>query len=633
MGNVTIWQNGASERVSFSGTPVLQRVLTQAGFPVDNPCGGRGVCGKCAVKLSGRVSEPNEAERKAGTRLSCQAVLLGDAEVWLEDTRANRIEVSGGETKLGKPMAEGIGAAVDIGTTTVVIELFDLQTGKALATSARMNPQRSVAADVMGRIGAAMKGQGELLKSQIQEALSHMLEEACRDAGIAVTDVQGMVLAGNTTMLYLLTGRDPECLSHAPFEADTLFGGEDQLLGIRVYYPPCMNACVGADITCAVLASGMYENTQTALLCDIGTNGEIALWKDGRLYVTSTAAGPAFEGAGISCGCGSVNGAIDRVWTENGEIRAHTIGDAPAVGICGSGLIDAIAAFLETGQIDETGACEDDSLPLRDGIGADAGKINQQLAQCDNIQHMKSSFHGNIQGNRRFLSENPDAPGGFVHPTRGQEHQIAFAGQFFDHVLPGRQGRPWLNAHIGGAGFRPVPDAQIGHIRVGNRDAFAGHPGAKGHAPGHVLQDHRVVVKQSVPQRQIPVVFQKIPLIIAAQVNLGREAHPVGLAGLGEFQHIILKVLPFFQRNPEAGVPANAEGHGVLALIVYRVLNFYPVFHQPVRDLQPERKRILGQRGLRAPQLQYQPVLRLGCGLELILLSDKTIWFCQIDTA
>lgn len=368
MGNLTIWQNGTSKTVSFDRTPLLQTVLTQEGFSVDNPCGGRGVCGKCAVTLRGSVSEPNEAEQKAGSRLSCQAVLLGDAEVWLADTQVNRIEVSGKTAEIGSPMAEGIGAAVDIGTTTLVVELFDLNTGRSLGTSARMNPQRSVAADVMGRIGAAMAGQGELLRSQIQEAIFQMLSEVYGTAGVDTTAVNVMVVAGNTTMLYLLTGRNPECLSHAPFQADTLFDTEDPLLGIRVYYPPCMNAFVGADITCAVLASGMYKSTQTALLCDIGTNGEIALWKDGRLYVTSTAAGPAFEGAGISCGCGSVNGAIDRVWTENGEIHAHTIADSPAVGICGSGLIDAVAAFLETGQIDETGACDSDTLPLRDGI-------------------------------------------------------------------------------------------------------------------------------------------------------------------------------------------------------------------------------------------------------------------------
>ncbi len=368
MGKLTIWQNGIAHETVFDGTPLLQAVLTQAGFAVDLPCGGLGRCGKCAVKLEGAVSEPNESEQKAGTRLSCQAILLGDCQVWLPDTQNNRIEVSAQEMSTENPLGEGIGAAIDIGTTTVVLKLYDLTTGKVLATAARMNPQRSVAADVMGRIGAALNGQAQMLQDQIVNAIEQLLLEACHSAGVDAKTVDIMVIAGNTTMLYLLTGKNPDCLSHAPFHADTLFGLEAELLGMRVYYPACMNAFVGADITCAVLASGMQNHPETALLCDIGTNGEIGLWKDGQLYVTSTAAGPAFEGAGISCGCGSVDGAIDRVWAEDGKVHCHTIGEVPAVGICGSGLIDAIAAFLETEDIDETGACEEDELPLANGI-------------------------------------------------------------------------------------------------------------------------------------------------------------------------------------------------------------------------------------------------------------------------
>lgn len=368
MGKLTIWQNGAARQTAFEGTPLLQTVLMQAGFAPDLPCGGQGRCGKCAVTLEGAVSQPNPSEQKAGTRLSCQAVLLGDAQVWLPDTRSNRIEVSDRKLRTENPLGQGIGAAVDIGTTTVVLQLYDLSSGRILATVPQMNPQRSVAADVMGRIGAALNGQAQLLQEQILSTLRQLLQAACRSAHVEAEAVDILVIAGNTTMLYLLTGQNPDCLSHAPFLADTLFGTDAVLLGKRAYYPACMNAFVGADITCAVLASGMQNQSDTALLCDIGTNGEMGLWKDGTLYVTSTAAGPAFEGAGISCGCGSVDGAIDRVWVEGGTVHCHTIGDAPAVGICGSGLIDAIAAFLEIGAIDETGACQEDLLPLSNGI-------------------------------------------------------------------------------------------------------------------------------------------------------------------------------------------------------------------------------------------------------------------------
>ena len=143
-----------------------------------------------------------------------------------------------------------------------------------------------------------------------------------------------------------------------------------------------MNAFVGADITCAVFAAGMCEDSRTALLCDIGTNGELALWKGRCLYVTSTAAGPAFEGAGISCGISSIPGAIDRVWVEQDSIQVHTIGGAPAVGLCGSGLLDAIAAGLQLEAIDETGAM-DDPLSLAEGVALQPKDVRAvQLAKA-----------------------------------------------------------------------------------------------------------------------------------------------------------------------------------------------------------------------------------------------------------
>lgn len=385
MALLTIIRDGKSHKFHFSAPMPLDAALERAGFSIPRPCGGRGVCGKCAVTLSGAVSAPNEAERFAGARLSCQATLLGDAQVTLPNTQKDaRIAVDGIDIPVPLvPMDGRLGAAVDIGTTTLVLKLYDLQSGEFLADAAMLNPQTSVAADVMGRIGAAMAGQLTKLHNQITGAIDVLLRTACEKAALPVSHVDKLVLTGNTTMLYLLTCRDPESLSHAPFQADTLFGCWDSILSTETYLPACMNAFVGADITCAVLASGMTERSATSLLCDIGTNGEIALWKGGRLYVTSTAAGPAFEGAGISCGCGSIPGAIDKVWVENDRICAHTIGETSAVGVCGSGLIDAIASFLQTEEIDETGAAEMDTLPLRDGIALEPRDVRAvQLAKA-----------------------------------------------------------------------------------------------------------------------------------------------------------------------------------------------------------------------------------------------------------
>ena len=369
MSELIIVQDGRKTRVAFSGKEKLSALLQRAGMYMAHPCGGRGSCGKCAVTVEGAVSAPNDSERRAGARLSCQITVLGDAVVTLPDSRRDeQIETgTGARAEALRPMPGRYGAAVDVGTTTLAVKLFDLQTGACIATSAARNPQTAVAADVMGRIGAAMAGGLADLQAQVSAEIDRLLQACCAEAGIADSP-ESLVVTGNTTMLYLLTGRDPTCLSHAPFQADTLFGAQAALLGRTAYLPPCMNAFVGADIACAVLASGMCARAETALLCDIGTNGEMALWKDGVLYVTSTAAGPAFEGAGISCGCGSVRGAIDRVWLEDGALRVHTLGDGAATGVCGSGLIDAVAAALESGRIDETGYMEEDSLPLSGGV-------------------------------------------------------------------------------------------------------------------------------------------------------------------------------------------------------------------------------------------------------------------------
>lgn len=412
---LTLWQNETCREISFSGTPTIGALLQQSGIVTPHPCGGRGRCGNCAVRAEGTLSAFTPAEEKAGSRLSCQTKLLGDAAVWLKSDSA-AVEVSGSAPVLGKPMEGSFGAAIDIGTTTLALKLYDLKTGTLLAQRGILNPQGSVAADVMGRIGEAMEGQLPLLQSMVEEAIRNLLETACKETGISGEAVGSLVVTGNTTMLYLLTGRDPACLSAAPFRADCLFDRQDTLLGIPVYYPPCMNAFVGADITCAVLDSGMDLKKETALLCDIGTNGELALWKNGSLFVTSTAAGPAFEGAGISCGCGSIPGAIDRVWLDSGKICCHTIGEAPAVGLCGSGLVDAISAFLETGDIDETGAVEEDFLPL-------AENVRLQPADVRAVQLAKGAIAAGI----RTLLE-------LAQISEEEIHTLYIAGGFGSHL-------------------------------------------------------------------------------------------------------------------------------------------------------------------------------------------------------
>ena len=385
MPTLTIRRGDETAEYRFQGTVTLSQALAEAGFAMAQPCGGRGTCFKCSVlALTGDVSAPSHAETKAGARLACQARLFGDCAVTLPATNAwVAIETDGGPVQLGEPMAGRFGAAVDLGTTTLVARVYSLSTGQLLAQRAGVNPQTAIAADVMSRISAALGGELARLTSMVRDAIAHVLAEACADAGIDAVD--SLCVAGNTVMLYLLTARSPRSLACAPFEADWLFGGEEAqpLAGARLYLPPCAGAFMGADLTCAALSTGLCDQPETVLLADIGTNGELMLWHRGTLYAASTAAGPAFEGGEISQGCGGIAGAIDKVWVEQGRMGAHVIGGGQAKGICGSGLLDAVAALLTLGHIDETGAADAASYALSDGVMLTAGDIRAvQLAKA-----------------------------------------------------------------------------------------------------------------------------------------------------------------------------------------------------------------------------------------------------------
>jgi uncharacterized 2Fe-2S/4Fe-4S cluster protein (DUF4445 family) len=198
---------------------------------------------------------------------------------------------------------------------------------------------------VISRVDRAVKGEGEALKGAVRGVLRQLT---------VGYEIGTSVICANTTMLYLLTGEDPASLAVAPYRAEHLFG---TWVG-NTYLAPCISAFVGADVTAAMLACRLDER-ENALLVDIGTNGEMVLSTDGRLLACSTAAGPCFEGAGISCGTAAVTGAIHRVRAVGREILFETIDGAPPIGLCGTGLVDAVAALLTIGVIDETGYMEE----------------------------------------------------------------------------------------------------------------------------------------------------------------------------------------------------------------------------------------------------------------------------------
>ncbi len=348
----------------------------------EKPCGGHGRCGKCKVAAKGELSELTEAEKKllnkdeleSGVRLSCLTYALGDCEVTTNyHNEKSQIVTNGALPEIEiKPTFKKHGIAIDIGTTTLAARLYDTK-GNLLAQSSRINPQQEWGADVISRIEAALDGKSHELAKAIRQALDDIISELGNIANIDKKEIDDVVITGNTVMLSLLTEQSVEPFSHAPFDVKRLFGEtlmarelelSNLIPNTPIYLPPCISAFVGADTTCAILATQLCEG-ETAMMADIGTNGEMALWHNGKLTVCSTAAGPAFEGVGISMGMRGADGAIDKVSIENGQLKAHVIGDGTPSGICGSGLVDAVACMLDLGIVDEGGYLEDDEFIIQ----------------------------------------------------------------------------------------------------------------------------------------------------------------------------------------------------------------------------------------------------------------------------
>jgi uncharacterized 2Fe-2S/4Fe-4S cluster protein (DUF4445 family) len=346
------------------------------------PCGGKGRCLKCRVRVTGAVSEPSAREKAlltpdelaAGIRYACMAYALGDVTVTpLSAPAHGDVILTEGIARAIRPDPWGRahGLAIDIGTTTVAAYLHRLKDGALLATAVRRNPQATFGADVTSRLDRAMAGEGGSLAKTIRNCVTELLLNVCAQAKLPPQIVDCAVLTGNTSMLYLLTERPPASIALAPFEADCLFGQfvPSETVGlphwIKAYLPRCISAYVGADINTALLAAG-YDRPMEAprLLLDIGTNGEMVLAVGERLLCCATAAGPAFEGAGISRGMPARDGAIHRVWVENGAPAYAVLGDATAQGLCGSGLLDLIAVLLDLGILDETGRLAIDPYTL-----------------------------------------------------------------------------------------------------------------------------------------------------------------------------------------------------------------------------------------------------------------------------
>ncbi len=256
------------------------------------------------------------------------------------------------------------GIAIDIGTTTIAAYLLNFNSGETIDTISGLNSQKIFGADVISRIEYSMQGVGnlKLLQEKILTQVSDLCIFLAERNNISRKNIYSIILAGNTTMLHLFYGIDPAGIAVAPFIPgflgvmslpSSVF--KDFPLSCIIFSLPSISGYVGADIVAGILATKMHERDELSLLIDIGTNGEIVFGNKEKLYCCSTAAGPAFEGAHISCGLGGIPGAVDSVELSDGQITCSTIGNERAIGICGSGIIDIVAVLLKSGLVDFTG--------------------------------------------------------------------------------------------------------------------------------------------------------------------------------------------------------------------------------------------------------------------------------------
>lgn len=355
----------ADEKISChaeGGTTVLEAQIA-AGLVPDAFCGGNGKCGKCKVIIDGKEV------------LACRTVIDRNMTVYTEGGKGNSQILASGHGRqivfepgrLPEEVINPLIAAIDVGSTSVVAYLMDGTTGTLLGTRSILNPQRQFGADVVSRCSYALQNGGDALSSCIRGAVNVLLRELAKQCGKNLEEIVRLVMVGNSCMHHLFLGISTKTLALAPYtpkvtEALRMKASECDIHlhpSAQLWWLPNIGGFVGADTVGCLVATDLETSNKLTLLVDIGTNGELVLGNREGLTACSTAAGPAFEGAKITCGMRGSTGAIDHAYLKNSDIRYHVIDGGEPQGICGSGLLDAVSCMVRLGIVDETGRMEE----------------------------------------------------------------------------------------------------------------------------------------------------------------------------------------------------------------------------------------------------------------------------------
>lgn len=424
MKHFTISFEPDGRQISIHSDATVMEAAGQAGIILNTICGGKGTCRKCLVIL-----EPDGREV-----LACQYRITKDLIIKIPDDSRffeQRIlehgidtEIKDGAQIYDKYVSEDLknkvfGIAVDIGTTSVVVKLIDMTDGKCLATQADLNPQSRYGDDVISRIAYAENDEKLYeLHRVIIDCLNNLVAKICGKAGISAKSIYEICVVGNTTMNHIFLKLPVSQLGQAPYKAFSLEAHDlsaDQLCldmnpSGNIHTIENIAGFVGSDTTAVALAVDIDSANEMTLVVDIGTNGEIVLGTRDKLYAASCAAGPALEGARITCGSRATKGAIEAVVMNEDDIILDVIGNCPARSICGSGLIDTVAVLLELGIIDLTGRFVE-PVKLE-------GKISPAIFSRITRKDGQQVF---------VLSENSDTGGVFLSQKDIRETQLAKA--------------------------------------------------------------------------------------------------------------------------------------------------------------------------------------------------------------
>jgi uncharacterized 2Fe-2S/4Fe-4S cluster protein (DUF4445 family) len=378
-------------RVLVDDNTLYLDAIRESGLHIPSECGGKGTCGKCKVRIQpepsstsieSRILTANEID--GSIRLACQHTVDSDSRVLLPELISDvKILMEGISTAPFdiKPKLEGqVGAAIDIGTTTLVAYLMDLGTGEQVGSSSMVNPQIEYGEDIVTRLNAAVNS--PKAHHSLQMLVVHAVEELCRglceDAEIDASVLSRLAVVGNTVMHHLFLGLDVSSLSVAPYiptRTSAQTNPADEVgftrLSAEIYTAPLIAGFVGSDITALILSQNLYESDDVVLAIDIGTNGEIVLAQHGALHACSTAAGSAFEGATITSGMRGQTGAIEHFSIPDLDSMPDitVIGQTKPRGICGSGIVDIVAFLLQAGILTPNGRLHESKRIIEDSLG------------------------------------------------------------------------------------------------------------------------------------------------------------------------------------------------------------------------------------------------------------------------